>query len=149
MVQTGQAVMSVNHVGTYERTQLTGGAITDGTYVLTEVTDYVEPGHVDGETRPYGRDTFTVVGGVIDDVFDFPDGDTARFTATFMENGSELHMTTSCTWSRVQNAWTPLYDWLPLTQPLDGSYGATPTSITIWTPRGNHESILRVFTKLP
>lgn len=30
----------------------------------------------------------------------------------------------------------------------DARYEATPTTFTLWTPRGNHEGVIRVYTKL-
>ncbi|HEY8079442.1 MAG TPA: hypothetical protein VIF62_35165 [Labilithrix sp.] len=149
VVQVAAQAIITNHVGSYDRTQLTGGAIADGTYVLTGVTDYVEPGHVDGQMSPYGRDTLVVHGGVIDDVFEWPAGGSVRFTAAFTVSGSTMRTTTSCTWAEMPNAHFPATgDWATL-EHEDNSYGATPSSITIWTPRGNHESVVRVFARQP
>jgi len=137
----------VDRVAQYDRAQLTGGAIADGTYVLTEVTHYVEPSHTDGTRRPYGRDTVVVQGGTIEDVVEDPSGATARFVATLAANGSRLAMTTGCTWSSTPMSPLPASgDWFELVHD-DNSFGATPTTITIWTTRGNHEQIVRVFTK--
>jgi hypothetical protein len=139
----------VDRVASYDRSQLVGGVLADGTYALTEVTHYVESSHVDGRTTPYGRDTLAVHGGVIDDVFEYPEGDSVRFTATLVANGSRLQATTTCSWSQAAGTHFPeIGDWSTLAHE-DNSFAATPTSITVWTKRGNHESILRVFTKLP
>lgn len=146
LAQCGNLVESVRSVGG-EIPTLNGGTIADGTYVLTQVTDFngVPP---DGWRAPYGTETLRIQGSTIEDVFTSPSGDVRRFEATLAVVGTSLRLTPTCRWtsSPVLSA---LGDWQPTEfQWLATSFAASPTTFTFSTPRGNHQRMLLVFTRL-
>lgn len=146
LAQCGSAVESVRSVGGVIPT-LNGGTIADGTYVLTQVTDFngVPP---DGWLAPYGTETVRIQGSTIEDVFTSPAGDVRRFAATLTIVGTSLRLTPTCRWTS-NPALSLLGDWQPTEyQWLATSFAASPTSLTFSTPRGNHQRMLLVFTRI-
>lgn len=126
---------------------LDGGTLASGTYVLTEVSDFVEvpPSNV---PFPYGSGTLRIDGLHVEELFTYPAGDVRRFAATLHVDGASLTMTTSCVESAVPH-YPALGDWAPLEQAyLSTTFQATPTTLVVWTPRGNHESLTLVYERI-
>lgn len=143
LVQSGSLVSAVpviDHV-----TGASGGTIVDGTYVLTSAIHYVDHQSV---PIPMGRETLRFTQGVLEDVWNGTNGtiaQEARFTATL---DADRRLTPTCTQATESDS---LRDWGLFLPPPHAGYGtifATPTSLTVWNTRGNHESIEKVFTKI-
>lgn len=148
LVDRGCAVALVDTVGSSSPSTFHGGTIADGTYVLTSATHYVEQG-VPGHKTDLGSETIQVHGRTLQEVQVFPGGDIHRFTAHLIVNGSKLQITTSCLWASNPGARYPeLGDWAPLAHDEQTGFDATSTTLTIWTPRGNHESVIRVYERV-
>ncbi|AKV04713.1 DNA helicase related protein [Labilithrix luteola] len=147
LVQRGSSVESLRTVGAGDGS-LEGGTVLDGTYVLTQVTDDVEypPG---GTRTPYGGETLRIRGGELEELFTYPSGDVRRFDATLMIVGSHFQLVPTCTWSSNPANLPLLGDWAP-TEHQSGStyFAATEGTLTFSTPRGNHERLTLVYTKV-
>ena len=138
-------------VGWFPEDSLLGGSIPDGRYVLTAATHYVEPGHIDGVLTPYGRETITVAGAAIVARFDYPTGEVLTFTGDLLLTGSLIQLTPHCVESNHPLYLPALHDWAPLVHEKSTyqvTLGTARTTLTVWTPRGNHEAVLRVYVKV-
>lgn len=145
--QRGEDVWMARQVGSRSPMDFDGGPIADGTYELIDAVHYAEQGET-GQLTPIGRETIRVVGGVLDEVQDFPAGDTRRFTASLVVTGTRLTMTTTCVWASIPGTRFPeLGDWAPLEHETT-AFDATTARVVVWTPRGNHESVVRTYAKV-
>lgn len=148
LTQVGAPVEAIDRVGFLPSSVLRGGTIVDGDYVLTSVTVYVEPSHQDGTLSPYGAETIRIHGGKLDSVFVHASGEAVRFEASLVLTGTRIAMTTSCVWNTPIGSYLPvLWDWAPLVHD-ECTYEATPSTLTVWVPQGNHAQVVRVYTKL-
>lgn len=147
LVQLGSPVEAAR---TIEASVMTfdGGAVADGSYVLTQVTDFVgvPPG---GTHSPYGTETLRIQGSTLEETFTYPSGDVRRFEATLTIDGTHLRLTPTCVWSSNPMKLPLLGDWAPTEHEWGAtSFTASPATFTFLTPRGNHEAVMLVYTRL-
>lgn len=122
-----------------------GGTIADGVYVLTQAHHIVEHEPY-GAKQPVGTDTIEVSGGAIQSAGTYSNGAARSFSGALTAQGAALGLATSCDVNGL-GLWSDLVPLYP-GQGLRGQYTADPTGITIMTRRGNHEQILRVYTRV-